>query len=376
MFMIQFIVFILLSFGFLAAQENMINLGHEITLQSEVLGEDRVMSIYLPDDYDESDQHYPVLYVLDGNAHFHHASGAVRFLSNIGEMPQMIVVAIQNIDRNRDFSPEHVENMPTTGGANKFLAFIAEELIPEIDKLYRTSSYNTLIGHSFGGVFVSYTLLEKPELFDAFIAISPFLQYADNYMVNETKAKLKAVYPDPIYFYMTLGAEPAYLEALSGFASIIEERADPNFHFDYVTLETENHNTIPYISIFKGLRFVFSDWLVPNAVIAEGLNAIDAHYVKISKKYGVDTTAPENLLNIVGYTYLQNEDFENAITVFKANTKRYPDSPNVYDSLGEAYETNGQMNLAKKNYKKAYDLGVEQNDRQTELFKMNYERVK
>jgi hypothetical protein len=357
-------------------KKNVIPLGHEITLESISLGEERVISIYLPEAYEQSIQKYPVLYVLDGNAHFHHASGAVHFLSNPGYMPQMIVVAIQNVDRTRDFSPVHVDNMPTSGGAEKFLDFIAGELVPYINENYRTSSYDILVGHSFGGTFANYTLLEKPGLFDAYIAISPFLQFAENYMVEESKTKLRSKYENSIYFYMTLGEEPAYFEALDALSDLVEEKVDSNFHFEYVKIDTENHNTIPYISIFKGLRFIFSDWQPSDETIEKGLEAIDAHYVKISEKYGSDITAPENLLNVVGYTYLQNEDFENAITVFKANTKRYPDSPNVYDSYGEALETNGQINLAKKNYKIACELAKKQDHQFIDIFKANYERVK
>ncbi len=357
------------------SKKNVIPPGHEITLESISLGEERVMSIYLPEAYEQSLQKYPVLYVLDGNAHFHHASGAVHFLSDLGYIPQMIVVAIQNVDRNRDFTPVHVDNVLTSGGAENFLNFISGELVPHINEHYRTSSYDVLIGHSFGGVFANYTLLEKPELFDAYIAISPFLQFAENHMVEESKAKLRSKYENPIYFYMTLGAEPAYFEALGALSDLVEEKADSNFHFDYVKIETENHNTIPYISIFKGLRFIFSDWQIPAAIIGKGLDAIDTHYAMVSIKYNMIVEAPEALLNIVGYTYLQNEDIDNAIMVFKENIKRYPNSPNVYDSLGEAYETNGQLDLAKENYKKAYDLALEQNNPFLNIFQTNYERV-
>jgi len=358
------------------SKKSVIPLGREITLESISLSEERIMSIYLPEGYDQSIQKYPVLYVLDGNAHFHHASGAVHLLSNLGYMPQMIVVAIQNVDRNRDFSPVHVDNMPTSGGAEKFLDFISGELVPYINENYRTSSYDVLVGHSFGGVFANYALLERPELFDAYIAISPFLQFAENHMVEESKAKLKLNYVNLIYFYMTIGAEPAFFEALGALSDLIEEKADSNFYFDYVKIDTEDHNTIPYISIFQGLRFIFSEWQVSDAIIEKGLTAIDAHFVNISNKYNVDVEVPENLLNVVGYMYLQNEDIDNAIMVFKENIKRYPNSPNVYDSLGEVYETNGQLNLAKKNYKIAYELALEQDSPFLNVFQANYERVK
>lgn len=80
-----------------------------IKIESDILDETRDISIYLPDDYAYSEAKYPVLYLLDGGTHLQHASGAVDYLSSRGTIPDIIVVAIHNIDRTRDFSPVHVE---------------------------------------------------------------------------------------------------------------------------------------------------------------------------------------------------------------------------------------------------------------------------
>lgn len=367
------VVVLLLLFG--CTKNNVITLGHEITLESTALGEDRVMSIYLPEGYADSEIKYPVLYLLDGETHFYHTCGAVQYLSSNGYMPEMIVVALQNIDRNRDFSPVHVDNIPTSGGADEFLSFISDELKPHIDKLYRTSSYNVLFGHSFGGVFATYSLIEKPGLFDAYISISPFLQFADNYMVTEVEKKLRLL-KKPVSFFMSIGDEPPYFEALEKTSDLFIKKQDPNFHFNYEMINTEDHMSNPYISLYKGLRFVFNDWQIPDDIINLGLDAINGYYENISVKYGQKTIPPENILNNMGYALLQNNDIENAITVFKANTLFYPESPNVYDSYGEALEANGQLDLAKENFKKAWDLGVEQDHMFVNIFKANYERVK
>ena len=359
------------------SKKNVIPLGHEIRLESISLGEERIMSIYLPEDYEQSLQRYPVLYVLDGNAHFHHASGAAHFLSNLGYIPQMIVVAIQNIDRNRDFSPIHVDNIPTSGGADNFLAFVGDELLPYINEHYKTSSYDVIMGHSFGGVFITYSLLERPELFNAYISISPFLQFAEHYMVKKTEEKLLSSFKNDVSFYLCVGEEPDYYEAITGFSDVIYERKDPKFHYEFRNFFIdEDHNTMPYIGMEMGLRYIFSDWRVPDEFVQNGLSVVDRYYAEISWKYGVNNKASEALINLMGYTYLQNGNNDEAIRVFKENIKRYPNSPNVYDSLGETYETNGQLNLAKENYKKAYDLALEQDNPFLNIFQANYERVK
>ncbi|MDX1284572.1 MAG: hypothetical protein R3182_06160, partial [Draconibacterium sp.] len=126
----------------------------------------------------------------------------------------------------------------------------------------------------------------------------------------------------------------------------------------------------------KGLRFIFADWQLPQEVFNSGLVAIDKHYFSLSKKYGYEVTTPENVINMLGYTHLRNGDTEQAIEVFKENVNRYTFSSNVYDSLAEAYENNKQLDQAKTNYKKAYDLGKEQNHPNTSVYLKNFNRVK
>lgn len=349
--------------------------GETIKLTSQILGEERIASVYLPDGYKNSKQKYPVLYLLDGRAHFRHASAAVDYLSGRGVVPKMIVVAVHNIDRTRDFSPVPDKKRPNTGGADKFLNFLSDELSKHIKKNYRVSDFAVLMGHSFGGTFASYALIEKPQLFDGYIAVSPFLMYADNHMLKESQNKLKAKYKKQKYFYMTVGDEPNYLEVLEGYSTAMKTKSGEAIKFKYDKFNEENHGTTPYLSVFHGLKFIFSDWQLPMHTFAKGLDAIDEHYKGISSKYGFDIKTPENQINALGYNYLQNKDISNAILVFKENVKRYPKSANVYDSLGEAYENNKQHKLAKKNYEKAYKLGEENGDRNTAIFKANFERV-
>lgn len=349
--------------------------GQDITIHSNFLNEDRTFTIYLPNSYDFSEHRYPVLYLLDGRTHFQHACGAVNYLSNMDIIPQTIVVAIHNVDRNRDFSPVHDDQLPTSGGAAKFLNFLSKELTPYVNNNFRTSDFSILMGHSFGGTFATYTLLEEPELFDAFIAPSPYLQFKDEYLIKQAETKLQPSYKHEKYFYQTVGNEPNYFGPMNQLASLIKEKSSNAIHFESTTLMNENHATIPYPGIYYGLRFVFADWELSAELFSGGLKAVDEHYEKLKKKYGLDLGAPEQVINTLGYFYLQKENYDEAINIFKENVKRNPLAPNTYDSLGEAYEKNNQLELAKKNYQKAYDLGMEQKNGNTPIFKTNLERI-
>lgn len=347
----------------------------KITIHSDILNEDREMLIALPDNYASITNNYPVLYVLDGNTHFRHASSATSYLAEHGLAPGMIVVAITNVDRNRDFTSVHSDQVPTSGGGEKFHDFLEKELMPYIEENFNASKYRVLVGHSFGGTFVGYSLLDKSNVFDAYIAISPYLQYNDNYIVKQARLKLQAKYNSPKSFYMTLGNEPRYNEALDEFSSLIQEKSEKAISFHYVQMPDENHGSIPYISVFNGLRFIYSDFMLPKEIFAQGLEAIDDYYVQVSEKYNFEVQTGENTINILGYNYLNADKTEKAIEVFIENIDRFPSSSNVYDSLGEAYEKNDQLRLAKDNYQKAYTLGLAQNHRATSIYKSNLDRV-
>jgi len=352
------------------------SIGEIITINSEILGEERGIIVYTPFSYTETKQTYPVMYLLDGDAHFHHASGIVQFMSSRGLMPEMIVVAIQNVDRTRDFSPTRVAGQPNTGGADNFMHFLSDELIPLVEKKFRANPYRILTGHSFGGEFAVFALLNEPDLFDAYIAISPYLMYDNNYMVKEARAKLRSNYPGGVMFYMTVGDEPNYFEPLGAFETIIEEKSPVGFEFKYVKMPDENHGSIPHMSIYKGLEWIYSGWGIPDGKINDGLDAINQHYADLSKKYGYEIKSPEYVLNLLGYAYLQNEEFEDAIRVFQENVKRYPESSNVYDSLGEAFENNNQFKEALKSYKKAVKIGSREMSHNLVIYTTNMERMK
>ena len=105
-------------------------IGQKVKFHSKVLEEDRTLWVYCPEEYAYSTAKYPVLYLLDGNVHFHYLTGVIDFFSSRQYIPRMIVVAIPNTDRVRDLTPVHLEHRPTSGGSGTFIQFLKEELFP------------------------------------------------------------------------------------------------------------------------------------------------------------------------------------------------------------------------------------------------------
>jgi predicted alpha/beta superfamily hydrolase len=91
------------------------------------------------------------------------------------KIPEMIVVAIQNVNRNRDFTPDKIITTRENdfGGGDRFLSFLEDELIPQLDQEYRTIPYRILYGHSLGGLLATHAYMKEKTLFNSFIAVDP-----------------------------------------------------------------------------------------------------------------------------------------------------------------------------------------------------------
>ena len=350
-------------------------IGVRETLTSKVLHEDRELLVYTPPSYGTSERAFPVLYLLDGEVHFHHVTGVVEFLASSGRILPMIVVGIVNTDRSRDFTPSYEEDVANSGGANKFERFIETELIPRIDQRYRTLPYRILVGHSFGGLLAMHILVERPELFDAYIAISPSLDWDRELIQRRAKKRWKGDQPLDKFLYFTLGTEPkAITRGNRDFATFLQASAPPGLTWSFEMMTHDDHGSTPHKSVYSGLEKLFADWRLPAGM--EEPAAIAAHYQAVSKRFHISAKAPENALNLLGYRLLAADKNQQAIEIFRMAVAAYPTSPNVYDSLGEALEKVGDHKQALVNYERAVEYATQQGHPQLEIFQRNRDRLR
>ena len=207
---------IILSFLFLLnlqlfAQdtETKIIIGNIDIIDSKILNETRKVWVYVPNGADSSlytQQRYPVVYVLDGDAHFYSVVGMIQQLSQVNGnaiCPEMIVVGIPNTNRTRDLTtkatvdPTLKDNQPSattsSGGNELFLSFIENELMPYISENYPASTFNALIGHSFGGLTVMNALTNHTKMFNSYICIDPSMWWDNGRFLKETEKKLSTL---------------------------------------------------------------------------------------------------------------------------------------------------------------------------------------
>ncbi len=371
-------LFVFLFSYCLSAQSDNIIIGNNITLKSKILNEERTIQVYLPDSYNTSKAKYPVVYLMDGEGHFTYTSGVLQFFARNGMAPEMILVGIPNTFRNRDFTPVIDSTVAGSGGADNFLRFLKDELIPTVEEKYRTLPYRIMIGHSLTAMHCFYTMLREPDLFNSFIAVSPWVIYHNNFLVDFINKELPGHPSLKKEIYFTAGSleQQDLLTTLNRFNEILKTKAPKDFTWNYKLMPNENHGSQFLLAVYDGLNKIFTGWNLPDDIARLGLTSVMNHYDKLSEKFGFDVVPREAALNNLGYFFLQGKNYKEAINFFKKNVELYPESANVYDSLGEAYETISNNEMALKNYDKAFTIAKVTNHPFLTTFQRNLERIK
>jgi predicted alpha/beta superfamily hydrolase len=250
-------------------------LGVTEELRSAELGEKRILNIYLPEGYDKDDTiSYPVIYLLDGSADedFIHIAGLLQFNSFpwIDRVPKSILVGIANTDRKRDFTyssgiEAQKKAFPTTGGSEKFIAFMEKELQPYIRKRYKTNGSKTIIGESLGGLLAAEILFKKPGLFNRYIIVSPSLWWDNGSLLDQNPEILHESFSQKIDIYIGVGKEglipgetPRVMEVDANLlADKIQgtKSSGVKVYFDY--LPGEDHATIGHQAVFNAFKLLY-----------------------------------------------------------------------------------------------------------------------
>ena len=329
-----------------AQPEESVVIGKKVEMFSEILDENRPLIIGTPRRYETSEEHYPVVYLLDGDVHFHHTTGTADYLAVHGRMPEVITVAIPNTDRSRDLTPPSAqewdrEHFPTHGGADAFLRFISDELMPWVDRQYRTRPHATLVGHSFGGLFAIHALLARPDVFDAYIAISPSLQWDDQRLALQAASVFENTPELTADLYMTVGNEGrALLGGVRKLAGVLDEHAPKGFRWAFRLMEEESHGSVPLRSTRQGLEAVFDGWNLHDVLEtyeSGGLAAIDDHYSRGGARFGYDRSTPTSAVLTLIFQLIGHERLEEAATVLLRDPETHAPAPTALAALADAY---------------------------------------
>ncbi len=386
------------------------------TVHSNILGEDRRVFIYLPGSYGDTwfyPRRYPVLYLLDAEGAFNTVTSMVQLLGEARspmQFPELIIVAIVNTDRMRDLSPTHVTHdlnphtdsnaLKNTGGGEKFLSFIDKELMPHIDTTYHTAPYKIFMGHSLGGLTVMNAFLHHTAMFNAYIATDPSMFWDDARLVNEAQSVIKQnkFAGRSLYLAIANNTPPgldttsvrkdttnpfgSHMKALFSLRDLlVKAHPEPDWHFTPFTGHLPvmekippspvpfrfawkyypdcDHGALPLPAQFDALRFTFSFYSIyfpfPE-LFKPGWTQdqlLENHYKLISYYMGYKVLPSEPMVNDIGYRLLSAHQLDRAAWYFHLNIDNYPNSFNVYDSMGDCLSAKQEKDSAVKCYQQS-----------------------
>ncbi len=234
------------------------------SIYSKILNEQRKIKILLPGEYKPgSDVKYDVVYLLDGETHFDDFSYICRFAKRQQLLPPLILVALPNTYtnkgnmRNRDFLPETTIGDKMGCGADNFIAFFKNKLIPFIDAKLPVSGSNGLYGHSLGGLFTLYVLTKEPGLFSNYYCSDPALPW-NNWRIFEMIIEKFKSTPELNKTLWVNGVEETYRNVgIQKLDSLLQACAPKSLRWKISIYPDETHMSVRLKGIYDGLKYAY-----------------------------------------------------------------------------------------------------------------------
>ena len=260
-------VLLMISNGFSQQEQEKVDIGFKTRIESNILKEEREIYISLPHSYGKADGKFPVFYILDADYNFQVTKGIINFLTLYDKIPEAILIGIPNknsANRNRDLTPtksvKYQDRFPTSGGADNFLTFITDELVPFVENNFKASDFRLIIGHSLGGLFVIHSLITDPNSFSAYFAFSPSLWWNEEEYYPLAEKFLKKQTSLKKYLYITrANAGEERLKALKRLKALFDERAPDEFTIELRHFGEEDHISTYVQSTLQALKYLFEE---------------------------------------------------------------------------------------------------------------------
>lgn len=332
-------------------------------LPSAALGSTRQLKIQLPRNYESNvEKSYPVIVVLDGDYLFEPVAGNVDYYSYWEEMPQVIVVGInQDRDRNDDTYYDEVSNLPSDTGA-AFFEFVGAELMTYLDENYRTSSFRIAVGHDLTANFMNYYLMKEVPLFQGYISLSPDLAPQ---MEERLVARLGAIEQKLFYYLATATDDISVLRKpivqLDGKIKLVENES---LQYDFDNFEGATHYSLVGRAIPKALENMFSIYRpISKKEYSEKILKSESPYDYLIDKYatveslfGLDDPIRVNDYTAVFKALEKKADWEGLELLGKLAREQYPETMLGNYYLALSLEKLGEPKKAMRIYQNAFLL--------------------
>lgn len=355
------IVFFLLLF--LAFNTSIAQVKYE-TIQSSKLGEERQIKIQLPRGYNaDSDKTYPIFIVLDGDYMFEAVAGNVDYHSYWEDMPESIVVGINQLDKRFDDCMYSEQNsLPIETGA-AFFEFIGMELVPYIENTYRAGNFRVAVGHGETANFINYYVLKPQPLFQAYISISPEL--APN-MIDYLPEVLSKIQSKIFYYLANTNNDVKSIKRMTEVLNTdINAIDNKNVVYNFDSFDGPSHYSLPTHAIPSAIESIFqvfqpiSKKEYKDVILELEISPVlylQEKYEAISDLFGVEKKVLINDFKATSAAIEKNEWYEYYEELGKMARKAYPETILGTYYIARFYEETGEPKKAMRTYQSAYTL--------------------
>jgi predicted alpha/beta superfamily hydrolase len=335
------------------------------TFNSLKLNEKRELTIKLPASYEKNPtKRYPLFILLDGDYLLDPFLGTLTYGAIWDDIPEVIIVGInqnKKNEREKDCGVDVVTGMPE-GKSIEFFDFIGLELVPYIEKEFRTTPFKIIAGHDITAAFLNFYLYKDKPLFNAYISLSPELPVGMEDQIPEILASLK----QPIFYYVSTadGDVKNMQERIKLMDSRIKEIKNPELNYKFEYFKEPSHFSLVLHSIPTAMYQIFGiaqpistlEYDEKIVTLKEGYVAyLTNKYDIIENSFGIKKTMRINDFKAIEAAILYNKDYNELDALAILADKNYPKSMLGDYELATMFEYKGDNPRAVRYYMSGFN---------------------
>ncbi|WP_300978755.1 alpha/beta hydrolase-fold protein [Flavobacterium sp.] len=336
------------------------------SFDSEKLAEKRAFTISLPPSYEKNTtKKYPILLLLDGDFLFDPFYGAISYGSYWDDFPETIIVGIHqnhNDERVDDSEFEETQGLPAEKGA-AFFEFIGQELLPYIEKKYRTAPFRMIAGLDTTAGYLNFFLYKENPLFNAYLCLNPELAPLMEKRVAEQLNAAKS----PVFYYLSTSEDEIkkLAEPIKMLNDNIKKDNNPLVNYKFESFKDAGHYSQTLYAIPSALHQIFESYKpITSSEFSNKIAVLPSGYVDyLEKKYSVlnealhlDVPIRINDFKAIEAAILKNNAFNELDQLAILADKYYPKSMLAEYELALMYEKQEDYKKAMKRYQNASQM--------------------
>lgn len=344
---------------------------------SKVFGASREIKVFLPQDFRPTDS-LPVIYLFDAqwDQFYNLATATIDYLIAVRQFPKCILVGVKSDKRQYELTPDPVNEdwkVPSLGGASFLQNHLTKEVMPLVDSFYHPVPFRIAIGHSLGGTFILNSIVDAPQLFNAYIAFSPNLQIDNEEIILKFQRNLDKIRHTKKYVFTTNGTDgnvdAMFLKYNQKLDMLLKKHTNASFQWLFSAHQGLDHANIPLAGMYQGLRKLAEKWKLSASTLAVFLTnkqgfkkQVVQFYQKLAQWTGYLHTPERYVFDDLANYCFGKKQYADALEIYDWAIKTYPQQAKFYHAKGNCMEKLAKTKEAKNFYKLALKKLTQQKD--------------